>query len=127
MANFSFVLLYVDNPPASVKFYNELFDLADIDCTDASSPTFGMVPLTAGVKLGLWKRDGVAPVATAPTGGSEIAYTAADKAEVTELHAAWKRRGLTIAQAPTEMDFGFTFTALDPDGNRIRVFAPAAN
>ena len=28
--------------------------------------------------------------------------------------------------APTAMDFGFTFVALDPDGHRLRVFAPGA-
>jgi hypothetical protein len=31
---------------------------------------------------------------------------------------------LKIAQAPTAMDFGMTFVALDPDGHRLRVFAP---
>jgi hypothetical protein len=28
-----------------------------------------------------------------------------------------------MAQTPTEMDFGTTFVALDPDGHRLRVFA----
>ena len=28
-------------------------------------------------------------------------------------------------QAPTDLDFGRTFVALDPDGHRLRVFAPA--
>ncbi len=32
---------------------------------------------------------------------------------------------LPIAQPPTAMDFGLTFVALDPDGHRLRVFAPA--
>jgi predicted enzyme related to lactoylglutathione lyase len=32
-----------------------------------------------------------------------------------------------VAQPPTRMDFGFTFLALDPDGHRLRVFAPAAS
>jgi hypothetical protein len=27
-------------------------------------------------------------------------------------------------QSPIAMDFGFTFTAVDPDGHRLRVFAP---
>jgi len=38
----------------------------------------------------------------------------------------WTKRGLAIAQEPTKMNFGFTFTALDPDGHRLRVYAPAA-
>jgi hypothetical protein len=29
-----------------------------------------------------------------------------------------------ILQPPTEMDFGRTFTAADPDGHRLRVFKP---
>jgi predicted enzyme related to lactoylglutathione lyase len=42
------------------------------------------------------------------------------------MHAEWKRRGLTIVQAPTRLDFGTTFVAVDPDGHRLRVFAPEA-
>ena len=34
--------------------------------------------------------------------------------------------GLTILQAPMQMDFGTTFVATDPDGHRLRVFVPAA-
>jgi len=30
---------------------------------------------------------------------------------------------LPIAQPLTQMDFGYTFVALDPDGHRLRVFA----
>ena len=40
---------------------------------------------------------------------------------VPELQA----RGLTIAQPPTDMEFGRTFTALDPDGHRLRVYWPS--
>jgi hypothetical protein len=29
-----------------------------------------------------------------------------------------------ILQPPTAMDFGYTFLAADPDGHRLRVFAP---
>ena len=65
------------------------------------------------------------PAATAPAGGSEIAFTVVDAETVRATHAAWQARGLAIAQAPVELDFGHTFVALDPDGNRLRVFAPA--
>ena len=81
-----------------------------------------------------WRRSGpcfnfvllyVADPVASTAGGSEIAFAVADDAEITRLHA-WKKRGLTIIQAPTKMNFGYTFVALDPDGNRIRAFAPAA-
>ena len=119
MSNFSFVLLYVDNPPASASFYADLLDTAPVE----TSPTFAMLPLKDDVMLGLWQRRTVEPVASAP-GGGEIAFTVADAAAVESMHADWKKRGLPIAQAPTAMDFGHTFVALDPDGHRLRVFAP---
>ena len=45
---------------------------------------------------------------------------------VRACHARWQGLGVPVIQAPTEMDFGLTFTALDPDGHRLRVFAPHA-
>ena len=120
MPNFNFVLLYVDNPPASAAFYGSLLGRPPIE----TSPTFAMVPLAEGVMLGLWARATVAPAATAPAGGSEIAFTVADAAAVDATHADWKKRGLAIAQAPVDLDFGHTFVALDPDGHRLRVFVP---
>ena len=120
MSNFSFVLLYVDNPPASASFYADLLNTKPLE----TSPTFAMLPLNGDVMLGLWQRRNVEPVASAP-GGGEIAFTVADQAAVESTHADWKQRGLPIAQPPTAMDFGHTFVALDPDGHRLRVFAPA--
>ena len=119
MSNFSFVLLYVDNPPASARFYADLLGTPPVE----SSPTFAMLPLKTDVMLGLWSRRTVGPIASAP-GGGEIAFTVADAAAVESTHADWKQRGLPIAQAPTAMDFGHTFVALDPDGHRLRVLAP---
>ena len=121
MSNFSFVLLYVDNPLASASFYADLLDTKPVE----TSSTFAMLPLNGDVMLGLWQRRNVEPVASAP-GGGEIAFTVADQAAVESTHADWKKRGLPIAQPPTAMDFGHTFVALDPDGHRLRVFAPAA-
>ena len=45
---------------------------------------------------------------------------------VTLTRDAWAKLGLKILQEPTKMDFGYTFTAADPDGHRLRVFAAAA-
>jgi predicted enzyme related to lactoylglutathione lyase len=50
----------------------------------------------------------------------------ADAAAVEATHADWTRRGLRIAQVPTRMGFGTTFVAVDPEGHRLRVFAPVA-
>lgn len=119
MAEFSFVILYVDNPPASAAFYAELLGRPPVEV----SPTFAMLPLREGVMLGLWSRHTVAPAAAAAGGGTEIALAVESFDAVDALHADWSGRGLAIAQAPTVMDFGRTFVALDPDGHRLRVMA----
>ena len=120
MLNVDFVLLYVANPTASVAFYTELLGRPPVE----ASKTFAMFAMESGLMLGLWARHTVAPAATAPTGCGEIAFIVPDVDAVRATHADWAARGLTIAQEPTAMDFGFTFVALDPDGNRLRVFVP---
>jgi predicted enzyme related to lactoylglutathione lyase len=121
LADPNFILLYVESSSASAAFYADLLGRPPIE----SSPTFAMFALTSGVMLGLWARRTVEPAATG-AGGGELAFTVADAAAVDAVHADWRARGIKIAQPPTRMDFGYTFTALDPDGHRLRVFAPAA-
>jgi catechol 2,3-dioxygenase-like lactoylglutathione lyase family enzyme len=118
----NFVILYVDSPAASASFYADLLGKPPVE----SSPTFAMFALDSGVMLGLWSRRTVEPATTAPGGGGEIAFTVADADAVHAVHADWRKRGLTVIQVPTRLDFGHTFVALDPDGHRLRVFAPAA-
>ena len=122
MSDPNFVILYVNDPLASAVFYAELLGHPAIE----QSPTFAMFALASGVMLGLWSRRTVEPEATAAGGGAELAFALDGIEAVHARHADWRQRGLTIAQEPTAMDFGYTFLALDPDGHRLRVFAPTA-
>lgn len=122
MPEFSFLLLHVANPPKSAAFYADLLGAPVVE----QSQTFAMVPLREGVMLGLWLRDAVEPKSAGAPGVSEVAFTVGDASAVEATHAAWKARGLAMAQVPTRMDFGTTFVALDPDGHRLRVFSPEA-
>lgn len=112
-------ILYVESPAASARLYAALLGREPVE----SSPSFVMFALESGVMLGLWARHDVSPAASAP-GGAELAFTVADAGAVRATRADWAGRGLRIAQEPTQLDFGFTFVALDPDGHRLRVFAP---
>jgi len=123
MPNFSFVLLYVEDPRASAPFYTTLTGQAPVEISE----TFAMLPLTNGIMLGLWARETVEPVVTAAAGGSEIAFTVADKEALDELYSDCLARQIVIVQKPVKMDFGYTFVFLDPDGNRLRVFVLAAS
>lgn len=115
-----FILLYVTDPQASARFYQGLLGKPAIE----TSPTFAMFPLASGAMLGLWKRDTVAPAATGAPGAGELAFAVeGGRAAVDARHAEWQALGLTLLQSPTALDFGYTFTAQDPDGHRLRVFA----
>ena len=122
MSDPNFVILYVNNPPSSTDFYTKLLGRPPIE----ASPTFAMFALDSGVTMGLWSRHTVEPVAIEKPGSSEIAFSVADRSEVEAKYREWTARGTRIAQSPTAMDFGHTFVALDPDGHRLRVFAPAS-
>ncbi|MBB4098890.1 VOC family protein [Sphingomonas kyeonggiensis] len=121
MPNFNFLLLHVEDAAASATFYSSLLDTPILD----QRPGFTMLPLRDGVTLGLWGKETVEP-ASGQSGASEIAFAVADKAAVEATHADWAGRGLRILQPPTAMNFGTTFVASDPDGHRLRVFAPPA-
>jgi catechol 2,3-dioxygenase-like lactoylglutathione lyase family enzyme len=120
MSNVGFILVYVENVAASEAFYSSILGRPAVE----SSATFAMLPAAPGLMLGLWRRDGVKPEPT-PAGGGEIAFRVDGAGEVDALFAEWSGRGVKIAQTPTKMDFGYTFVGLDPDGQRLRVFAPS--
>ena len=122
MTDPDFIILYVKDTPASAAFYTDLLGKAPVE----SSPAFAMFVLANALKLGLWARHTVEPETTAAAGCGELCITVDSCAAVDALHADWLGRGLKIAQPPTSKEFGYTFTALDPDGHRLRVYVPGA-
>ncbi len=120
MASPNFILAYVADAPKSAALYAKLLDAQPVE----SSPNWAMFALPNGLALGLWARNDVEPRATLP-GGSEIGFPVADDNAVLLTRDAWEKLGLRIIQEPVKMDFGFTFTAADPDGHRLRVFSPS--
>ena len=116
--NLALVILLVADPARSADFYRGVLGLEPAE----QSPTFAMFALPSGVGLGLWSSATTAPPPAAAPGAAELCFLEED---VDGVHAAWVARGVRIAQAPTDLDFGRTFVALDPDGHRVRVFRPA--
>lgn len=114
-----YTILYVADPQASARLYADLLDAQPLDVM----PTFSLFALDGGRMLGLWARDGVQPPADFHGSGSELGFRVDGIATVDALHARWRDLGLRILQAPTQVDFGYTFAAADPDGHRLRVFA----
>ncbi|ARP85409.1 VOC family protein [Bordetella genomosp. 9] len=114
------VLLFVEDPVASASFYASLLGCKPVE----ASRTFARFALSSGIQLALWSRRDAAPSVIARGGGSELGIPVSDDATLDALYADWKGRGLPIVQPLTDMDFGRTFVALDPDGHRLRVIRP---
>lgn len=125
MPEFNFVLLYVQNPIKSAEFYAKLLGKPIID----QSEGFAMLPLIENVMLGLWAlQDVIPPISNDGSekgGASEIALNLDDNAALEKTHTEWASNGISIIQEPMDMPFGRNFVAIDPDGHRIRVVAPA--
>ncbi|KAA3503108.1 drug:proton antiporter [Rhizobium rhizogenes] len=119
MTHPDFTILYVDNPPASTEFYKTLLGTEPVE----ASPTFSLFILQNGMKLGLWSRHTVEPKASVTGGGGELAFRVGNDAQVDETFAGWQARGVPMLQQPAKMEFGYTFTAADPDNHRLRVYA----
>jgi predicted enzyme related to lactoylglutathione lyase len=120
MPNHTFIL-YVEDPLASAVFYEKLLGAKPID----ASPGFALFALTAPTMLGLWKRAAVLPPVTVPTGSNEFCFQVESTQDVDQFFSSIKMIGAVVLQEPTQMDFGYTFTAADPDGHRLRVFCPS--
>lgn len=116
-----FTILYVANPARSALFYRELFGRQPVE----ESPTFAMFVFASDARLALWSSATVEPAVTQTAGAMELAFALPDDAAVDRQSAEWQARGLTLIQAPTRMEFGYTCMALDPDGHRLRLYCPA--
>jgi predicted enzyme related to lactoylglutathione lyase len=114
------ILLYVREPAKSVEFYSDILNKEPVE----ASPTFSMFQMNDSTMLGLWAKHAVQPEVTSSAGSTELGVHMEDRATVEATHTSWKSRNIPIAQAPTKLDFGYTFVGLDPDGHRLRVFCP---
>lgn len=119
MTNSNSLLLFVKDATASTRFYARLLGQEPVE----ASQTFAMFILPSGLGLGLWGAAGVEPASTAAGGGCDLGFKVENAALVDATHAEWQGKGATILLPPTDLDFGRSFVAADPDGHRLRVYA----
>ena len=119
MTTINTIFLYVADATASALFYADLLAIQPVE----ASPGFALFILPSGVALGLGTKSSVQPVPPAAAGGSELGLRVKTPAEIDSTHATWAAKGITIPFPPTDLDFGRSFVAHDPDGNRLRVYA----
>lgn len=118
MTDLNHILLYVDNPQRSAGIYEKILEKAPQE----SHPTFVAFVLKNGLTLGLWSKHTAEPKPNFTQSSGEIAFCVKDNVSVDSIYRDWTRLGLSVAQKPTMLDFGYTFVLLDPDGHKLRVF-----
>lgn len=118
MTTLSYLLLAARKPLYSARLYSDLLGVEPVE----SSDSFVLFVLPTGLKLGLWLKDEMEPPTGTPD-GIDLSFAESDREAVGATFDRWEKLGLEIIQPPVDMDFGFTFTARDPDGHRLRVFS----
>lgn len=113
-------ILYVSNVMKSAVVYTGLFGINPVE----KNPSFTLFVIENGFKLGLWScytvEPGVNQIVNIPSG--EIVFTVQDKTEVDALYQTWGAQyQVVVIQKPAQLDFGYSFAVLDPDGHRLRV------
>jgi len=122
MRTLNYLLLAVRDPLRSAELYSKLLGREPVE----KAPTFVLYVLPNGLKIGLWLADEMEPKPNA-AGGVEISFSEDSQDAVRATFEEWSKLGLKVLQAPTEMDFGFTFVVEDLDGHRLRPFVLADN
>ena len=110
------VVFYVDDLAKSCQFYQDLLGIKP----EEASPAFHSFTFSNGMGLGLKARHTVEPPAD-KNGSGELAFTVDNNKTVDALFAAWEKKEINMLLPPTTVPYGYTFLALDPDGNRLRV------
>lgn len=122
MRTLNYLLLAVRDPLKSAELYSKLLGREPVE----KAPTFVLYVLPTGLKIGLWLADEMEPKPNA-AGGVEISFSEDSEEAVRATFEEWSKLGLKVVQAPTEMDFGFTFVVEDFDGHRLRPFVLGDN
>lgn len=112
----SVIVFYVDNLTTSHRFYTELLGIKSI----VHSPTYITFTLSNSMVIGL-KDKNTQVVNITGNGGAELAFTVDSHTQVDQLFSDWQQQGIKILEQPTNVPYGYTFVAIDPDGNRLRV------
>lgn len=113
------IIIYVDNVSLSTEFYKKILKSSPLETYEE----FSVFSLGADFILGIQAKAGIDPKPQPQFGGFEICMSDVTKSEVDVVYQEWKKLGVAFELEPTNLEFGYTFVAVDPDGHRLRVCA----
>lgn len=113
------IILYVTDVDKSTVFYSKILKAEPIE----QYSEFSVFALSDDFILGLQAKSGIDPKPQSQFGGFEVCMSDVSKQDVDDIYHQWCKLGVDIVMKPTDLDFGYTFVAVDPDGHRLRVCA----
>ncbi|MEQ5184076.1 VOC family protein [Providencia alcalifaciens] len=113
------IILYVNDVVKSTVFYSNILKSEPIE----QYSEFSVFALSDDFILGLQAKSGIDPKPQPQFGGFEVCMSDVSKKDVDDIYHQWCELGVDIVMKPTDLDFGYTFVAVDLDGHRLRVCA----
>lgn len=113
-------VIYVENIARSSHFYEDVLGIKP----ETPSPTFAMFHLSNGMIIGLKDKRSIEPQIEGQ-GRNELAFTVMTNEQVDTMFRAWQQKAISIIQSPQQLPFGYTFLAVDHDGNGLRILCPS--
>ncbi|QDQ39457.1 hypothetical protein E3226_003110 [Legionella geestiana] len=114
------IVLYAASLAVTSQFYREVFGMAPVE----ASSTFHSFKLSNDLSLAIKAQSSVLPPVDEKNSGGELAFVLESRDRVNALFTEWHTKNIRIILPPTQLPFGYTFVALDPDGYRLRFIAP---
>ena len=114
------MVLYVHDVAESARFYSALLD----GKPSHLSENYAQFELRPGVGLSLWRTGDVVPACEGTGCRTELDFVVEDAQQVERYYQRLSTLDVTILQGPTQLDFGSSLLACDPDGHRLRIIAP---
>lgn len=113
------LIIYVDDVSLSTEFYRKILKSEPLETYEE----FSVFALSTDFILGIQSRAGIDPKPQPHFGGFEICQSDVSRNDVDLMYQEWKTLGIEFELEPTDLEFGYTFVAIDPDGHRLRVCA----
>lgn len=113
------IILYVTDVDKSTIFYSNILKAEPIE----QYSEFSVFALSNNFILGLQAKSGIDPKPQPQFGGFEICMSDVSRQDVDDIYHQWCELGVDITMKPVDLDFGYTFVAVDPDDHRLRVCA----
>ncbi|QAV24595.1 VOC family protein [Proteus hauseri] len=113
------IIIYAKDVDKSTDFYAKILKSAPLE----RYREFSVFALSSDFILGIQSKTGIDPKPQAQFGGFEICMSDITYDKVNKIYQQWCGLKVEIEMPPKQLDFGYTFVALDPDGHRLRVCA----